>query len=65
MAKTKEKSKKEQKFTKRRLIVNEAGVKRCWWCGNDPLYQDYHDNECGRPVYDDQRLFEKICLDGF
>lgn len=65
MAKTKKKSKKEQKFTERGLIVNEAGAKRCWWCGNDPLYQDYHDNEWGRPVYDDQRLFEKICLEGF
>jgi len=40
-------------------------VKRCWWCGDDPLYQYYHDHEWGRPVTDDIRLFEKICLEGF
>lgn len=38
---------------------------RCWWCGDDPLYMDYHDNEWGRPVTNDIRLFEKICLEGF
>jgi len=38
---------------------------RCWWCGDDPLYMDYHDKEWGRPVTDDTRLFEKICLEGF
>lgn len=38
---------------------------RCWWCGDDPLYVAYHDNEWGRPVTDDVRLFEKICLEGF
>lgn len=38
---------------------------RCWWCGEDPLYQHYHDHEWGRPVRDDIRLFEKICLEGF
>lgn len=37
---------------------------RCPWCGEDPLYQDYHDNVWGRPVYDDRELFEKLCLDG-
>ena len=41
------------------------GVKRCWWCGSDPLYIDYHDNEWGVPVFDDRRLFEKVCLEGF
>ena len=61
----KKKSKQEQSLAERGIIVDEAGVKRCWWCGNDPLYQDYHDNEWGKPVYDDQRLFEKICLEGF
>jgi DNA-3-methyladenine glycosylase I len=40
-------------------------VKRCWWCGSDPLYIRYHDEEWGRPVRDDDRLFEKICLEGF
>ena len=38
---------------------------RCWWCGTDPLYVRYHDEEWGRPVMDDTRLFEKICLEGF
>ncbi len=42
-----------------------AEPKRCWWCGTDPLYVRYHDEEWGRPVRDDQRLFEKICLEGF
>jgi len=39
--------------------------KRCWWCGTDALYVRYHDEEWGRPVTDDVRLFEKICLEGF
>jgi DNA-3-methyladenine glycosylase I len=38
---------------------------RCWWAGSDPLYVDYHDDEWGRPVADDRRLFEKLCLEGF
>ena len=38
---------------------------RCWWAGTDPLYVRYHDEEWGRPVHDDRRLFEKICLEGF
>lgn len=38
--------------------------RRCDWVGNDPLYQDYHDNEWGKPVYDDQQLFEMLCLEG-
>jgi len=41
------------------------GVSRCWWCGDDPLYVRYHDEEWGRPVRDDRRLFEKVCLEGF
>ena len=38
---------------------------RCWWPGEDALYIRYHDEEWGRPVTDDRRLFEKICLEGF
>ena len=38
---------------------------RCWWPGSDPLYIRYHDEEWGRPVTDDRRLFEKVCLEGF
>ena len=37
---------------------------RCAWVGNDPIYQEYHDNVWGRPEYDSQQLFEKLCLDG-
>ncbi len=37
---------------------------RCPWCGTDPLYQAYHDEVWGRPVTDEQTLFEKLCLDG-
>jgi len=40
-------------------------MKRCWWPGEDELYIRYHDQEWGRPVVDDRRLFEKICLEGF
>lgn len=40
-------------------------MQRCWWCGDDPLYVRYHDEEWGRPVTDDIGLFEKICLEGF
>lgn len=40
-------------------------MKRCSWPGEDPLYIEYHDIEWGRPVIDDTRLFEKICLEGF
>ena len=40
-------------------------MKRCWWPGEDELYIRYHDREWGRPVTDDRRLFEKICLEGF
>jgi DNA-3-methyladenine glycosylase I len=47
------------------IVVGADGVARCWWPGTDPLYLDYHDREWGRPVADDRRLFEKICLEGF
>jgi DNA-3-methyladenine glycosylase I len=38
---------------------------RCWWCGEDPLYVVYHDEEWGVPVHDDRRLFEMLLLEGF
>ncbi|MEM6670710.1 MAG: DNA-3-methyladenine glycosylase I [Pseudomonadota bacterium] len=47
------------------LLTGADGVTRCWWCGEAPDYVAYHDNEWGRPVADDVRLFEKICLEGF
>ena len=48
------------------LIIGPDGKPRCWWHGGaDRLMQAYHDEEWGRPVADDRRLFEKICLEGF
>jgi DNA-3-methyladenine glycosylase I len=47
------------------LQRGEDGVVRCWWCGTDPLYVQYHDAEWGVPVRDDVRLFEKLSLEGF
>ena len=47
------------------MVSFVTSIKRCWWCGDDPLYVRYHDEEWGRPVRDDRRLFEKVCLEGF
>ncbi len=45
--------------------VGADGRVRCWWPGDDGAYVAYHDTEWGRPVTDDDRLFEKLCLEGF
>ena len=37
---------------------------RCSWTGDSQIYIDYHDNEWGKPQFDSQKLFEKICLEG-
>ncbi len=47
------------------LITGEDGITRCWWPGDDEQYIHYHDQEWGRGVTDNFRLFEKICLEGF
>jgi DNA-3-methyladenine glycosylase I len=39
-------------------------VARCAWCGEDPLYVAYHDQEWGVPVFDDRTLFEFLVLEG-
>ncbi len=39
-------------------------MKRCEWCGNDPLYVTYHDKEWGVPVHSDKKLFEYLILEG-
>ena len=39
-------------------------MKRCTWCGSDPIYIEYHDKEWGVPVYNDQKLFEFLILEG-
>ena len=41
------------------------GKHRCTWCGEEPIYQAYHDEEWGVPIYDGRALFEKLILDGF
>lgn len=43
----------------------EDGKTRCHWCASAPEFPAYHDAEWGFPVVDDQRLFEKLCLEGF
>jgi DNA-3-methyladenine glycosylase I len=47
------------------LIEGADGVVRCGWCGEHADYLAYHDEEWGRPVGDDRRLFEKLSLEGF
>jgi DNA-3-methyladenine glycosylase I len=47
------------------LVVGDDGKAHCWWATGDPLYRLYHDEEWGRPVRDETRLFEKLCLEGF
>src|SRR5947199_10469825 len=47
------------------VVRGEDGRKRCGWSTSAPDYISYHDDEWGRPVTDDVRLYEKICLEGF
>src|SRR3954469_18763350 len=47
------------------VVRGPDGLPRCWWCTATGEYRAYHDAEWGRPVTDDRRLFEKICLEGF
>lgn len=46
-------------------LIKDGKVKRCWWCGSDPLYVKYHDEEWGVPLHDDLKLFEMLVLEGF
>ena len=46
-------------------VRGEDGKRRCPWAGTTADYQAYHDDEWGRPVVDDVRLYEKLCLEGF
>src|SRR5215813_10284419 len=50
---------------KKAPIEHADGKKRCSWCGSDPVYVAYHDDEWGVPEYDSRALFEKLLLDGF
>ncbi|MEO1144074.1 MAG: DNA-3-methyladenine glycosylase I [Cyanobacteria bacterium J06638_22] len=47
------------------LVRGADGKDRCWWHGGHEDYQHYHDQEWGLPIADSQRLFEKLCLEGF
>jgi DNA-3-methyladenine glycosylase I len=47
------------------IVIGEDGTGRCAWGASTPEYQAYHDREWGRPVGDDNRVFEKLCLEGF
>ncbi|MBI5510330.1 MAG: DNA-3-methyladenine glycosylase I [Deltaproteobacteria bacterium] len=46
-------------------VGSAAARRRCPWCGTDPIYVRYHDDEWGVPETDDRALFEKLVLDGF
>jgi DNA-3-methyladenine glycosylase I len=47
------------------VVKGTDGVRRCAWGASTPDYAAYHDDEWGRPVVDDTRLYEKLCLEGF
>ena len=47
------------------LVIGADGIARCWWCGDDPLYRAYHDNDWGRELRGDDALFELLSLEGF
>jgi DNA-3-methyladenine glycosylase I len=47
------------------LTYGADGVARCGWCGDDPLYCTYHDEEWGREKRGDDSLFELLSLEGF
>jgi DNA-3-methyladenine glycosylase I len=44
-------------------MTPNPSLKRCHWCGTDPLYMKYHDEEWGREVHDDKILFEFLVLE--
>jgi len=48
-----------------KTIKGPDGKPRCQWCEATPEFYDYHDKEWGFPVDNDQRLFEKLCLESF
>ncbi|KIC44339.1 3-methyladenine DNA glycosylase [Ruegeria sp. ANG-S4] len=48
-----------------KTVLGPDGQPRCAWCASAPEFYEYHDKEWGYPVADDQRLFEKLCLESF
>ncbi len=47
------------------LTIEDDGLARCAWGASTPEYRLYHDDEWGRPVAEDNRVYEKLCLEGF
>jgi DNA-3-methyladenine glycosylase I len=47
------------------VVMGPDGLGRCGWGAAPPEYRAYHDEEWGRPVADEVRIFEKLCLEGF
>jgi DNA-3-methyladenine glycosylase I len=47
------------------VVKGEDGITRCAWGTSAPEYVPYHDLEWGRPVGDENRIYEKLCLEGF
>ena len=47
------------------LLLDDDGIARCWWCGEDPLYRAYHDDDWGRELRGDDALFELLSLEWF
>ncbi len=47
------------------LTLDSDGTARCSWCGDDPLYRAYHDDEWGRETREDDAVFELLSLEGF
>jgi DNA-3-methyladenine glycosylase I len=47
------------------VVVGDDGLARCRWGATDAEYQRYHDDEWGFPLHGDQKLYEKMCLEGF
>jgi len=49
----------------RSMRLGADGKARCWWCGDDPVYVAYHDEEWGRPLHDERQLYGLLVLEGF
>ena len=51
-------------FSNKHYFMNmDLSLKRCGWCGTDPLYMEYHDKEWGKEVTDDKKMFEFLVLE--
>ena len=54
-----------QEKTLTEVVTCEDGLKRSPWAANNPLLEEYYDTEWGVPLYEEQDLFELLCLEGF